>query len=76
MTASQTSSALSSDSDVPKMLGTIRKFRKNEAMTSDSTVLPFCRLTMNSTVRYLNDHRPPRSPTISSAWISAHSCHG
>ena len=76
MTASQTSSALSRLSDVPKMESTQSTFKKNDAMTSERTVLPFWREIKKRMVRNLNFQPLSRLPTISSAWISAHSCHG
>ena len=37
---------------------------------------PFCLDIKKRIVRNRNFHSPPNSPIISSAWISAHSCHG
>ena len=76
MTASHTSSAFSIDSDVPKTARTCNTFKKNEAITLLRLVLPFCLDIKNSTVLNLKTHTLDRSPLISSACISAHSCQG
>ena len=74
-TASQTSSAFSSDREVPKIDVTPRTFKQNDAITFDSFVFPFCRATIITTVLYLNvQSGESRSPMISKIWISAHSC--
>ena len=76
MTASQTSSALSSDKDVPNRLSIPSTFKKNDASTSDNTVLPFWRLTRMRMVLNLNFHSFFKLPSISRTRFKHHSCHG